>query len=565
MNLGMAHNNGRCHKNCMPEQITINSVAHQKNGNMSSKASKGRKYKGAPVSGSSFRKRDAINTSSQRRALGNVKRSLHGNMSEGNHGVDDSVDNYSSESSEEDDDVDYQTNRIAEGGGSGSRKSSKHSHIAGSSLSSRSSLGIGRGTKRDHGGRSVARVRDLLDEKQSECEDLIKKNDALEGRVRELQQVLGMGGLRGGSHGKNHTRKKGKLTGTDKMNAAQINNYLKTYMFPHVKFMPAKWYRWSEVAGSVCARVMGMVAVPPGSEGKEYWEDVACDLVNDKLCAMRATFKSDLRKQYMSKLLSCFDDWMLITITIRPHRVCVCFSVQQPTGDIVDGLDPKVSSDDGKLIGLTDVLGMADTEEGPDYDRVFPYLVFLDKYVSNVCGRRVITKFFKYNPEKTLLDKLTDSDIAYGALTYENSKPVWDEQIKVKGMSDAEKEVYTETAMQKYHKKSKKLQLYKDGWTNEGKEYYKELLKGLNDVRSNDVLFGALKNHWKSYARENNKYYYVRGFNMDTLEEDDEVEDGEEDNEEDFVVSLPSDVHNAGSGQNGEGGDENDGEETGEE
>jgi len=211
MNLCMAHNNGRCHKNGMPEQITINSVAHQKNGNMSSKASKGRKYKGAPVSGSSFRKRDAINTSSQRRALGNVKRSLHGNMSEGNHGVDDSVDNYSSESSEEDDDVDYQTNRIAEGGGSGSRKSSKHSHIAGSSLSSRSSLGIGRGTKRDHGGRSVARVRDLLDEKQSECEDLIKKNDALEGRVRELQQVLGMGGLRGGEPWKESYEEEGEV------------------------------------------------------------------------------------------------------------------------------------------------------------------------------------------------------------------------------------------------------------------------------------------------------------------------------------------------------------------
>jgi hypothetical protein len=53
---------------------------------------------------------------------------------------------------------------------------------------------------------------------------------------------------------------------------------------------------------------------------------------------------------------------------------------------------------------------------------------FLDKYVTRIMvgGAKAMGKYYyKANKSKTLLDKLTVSDIAYSMLVYENAYDVW--------------------------------------------------------------------------------------------------------------------------------------------
>ena len=65
-------------------------------------------------------------------------------------------------------------------------------------------------------------------------------------------------------------------------------------------------------------------------------------------------------------------------------------------------------------------------------DQIMPFLYFLDKYVSKLVGRRELDSYFKSNRNKTLLDRVTPSDIAYAILLFENGADVWDEYLKIK-------------------------------------------------------------------------------------------------------------------------------------
>jgi hypothetical protein len=64
------------------------------------------------------------------------------------------------------------------------------------------------------------------------------------------------------------------------------------------------------------------------------------------------------------------------------------------------------------------------------YEQAESFLYFLDKYATvMVGGSRGMTKFYKQNRSKTLLDHLTASDIAYSFLVYESAYDVWEEEI----------------------------------------------------------------------------------------------------------------------------------------
>ena len=65
-------------------------------------------------------------------------------------------------------------------------------------------------------------------------------------------------------------------------------------------------------------------------------------------------------------------------------------------------------------------------------EQMLPFLHFLDKYVSKLVGRRELDTYFKFNRNKTLLDKITQSDIAYAILLCENGADVWDESETIK-------------------------------------------------------------------------------------------------------------------------------------
>ena len=66
------------------------------------------------------------------------------------------------------------------------------------------------------------------------------------------------------------------------------------------------------------------------------------------------------------------------------------------------------------------------------YQDCLEFLTFMDYYVSKLIGSRELKKFCVLYPGKTLLDKMTASDIAFAILCYENGVDVWLERIKMK-------------------------------------------------------------------------------------------------------------------------------------
>jgi hypothetical protein len=114
---------------------------------------------------------------------------------------------------------------------------------------------------------------------------------------------------------------------------------------------------------------------------------------------------------------------------------------------------------------------------------------------------------------KTLYDKVTASNIAYTILVHENIKEVWEEDLQTKASSKDDMERCHATC----HKKpkyregwGKHLKRFCDGCTENGLEYYQELLRIFKNLKSSDV-WQTLQEYWKLHQRKHN----ARGDNKD--------------------------------------------------
>jgi len=106
------------------------------------------------------------------------------------------------------------------------------------------------------------------------------------------------------------------------------------------------------------------------------------------------------------------------------------------------------------------------------YDDTEHFLRFLDKYVSQAVGNHTFARWKKLHQTKTLLDKISTSDIAYLALdiaytilVYENSKEVWEEELLIKAHAkmDEERKNAEQQHNPRYHKgRGKRLKRYGD-------------------------------------------------------------------------------------------------------
>jgi hypothetical protein len=180
----------------------------------------------------------------------------------------------------------------------------------------------------------------------------------------------------------------------------------------------------------------------------------------------------------------------------------------------------------------------------PSYEDAEPLLYFFDKYATIVVGgARALGKYFKQNRGKSLLDKLTVSDIAYSFLVYESAHDVWKEEVmKAKTCATAdERNSFEHKAVNKYHvKRGTRLPVYQDGWTTEGQEYFKNLCREIKTLKACDPLWTSLKNHWKRYVTKYHSFVCHTRFDVDevALEEDDynKVDDEDDDC---GLVSLP--------------------------
>ena len=121
------------------------------------------------------------------------------------------------------------------------------------------------------------------------------------------------------------------------------------------------------------------------------------------------------------------------------------------------------------------------------YDDAEDFLRFLDKYVSRAVGNHTFARWKKSHQTKTLLDKISASDIAYTILVYENSREVWEEElfIKASAKTDEERKNAKRRHNPRYHKgRGKRLKRYGDILTEEGRKYYQELLMTFQDLKS---------------------------------------------------------------------------------
>ncbi len=108
---------------------------------------------------------------------------------------------------------------------------------------------------------------------------------------------------------------------------------------------------------------------------------------------------------------------------------------------------------------------------------------------------------------------MTVLDIASAILVYKNSKEVWEEDLQIKASSKDDKERHhaTNKKKTKYHEgMRKRLKRYGNGWTNNGLEYYQELLRIFKELKSS-VVWETLQDHWILYQKK----HCARGDNQD--------------------------------------------------
>jgi hypothetical protein len=66
------------------------------------------------------------------------------------------------------------------------------------------------------------------------------------------------------------------------------------------------------------------------------------------------------------------------------------------------------------------------------YEEAEQFLRFVDKYVVRAVGVHFLLQWSKSHRSKTILEKVTASDIAYTILVYESSCEVWEEELMIK-------------------------------------------------------------------------------------------------------------------------------------
>ncbi len=131
---------------------------------------------------------------------------------------------------------------------------------------------------------------------------------------------------------------------------------------------------------------------------------------------------------------------------------------------------------------------------------------------------------------------MTASDIAYTILVYENTKEMWEEDLQIKASykNDEDRRNIMHHKKTNYHVgRGKHLKRFGDGWTDNGREYYQELLMIFKELKSSDVL-NTLQDHWKLYQKK----HYAR--------DDNQVEEFREPEEEweasdkyDWQIEMP--------------------------
>ena len=133
--------------------------------------------------------------------------------------------------------------------------------------------------------------------------------------------------------GKNAVRKlKSKvMTTSDRVNGHCIGAYLRKVLWPDIKMMPSKWFKWSENPRSICQRILSLVGVPRGVTKEDYWVSMAVSMANNKLCAMRSNMKQAMFNQFQGKVYCKLNIviYMMAIVLTNDYVICCNISRQE--------------------------------------------------------------------------------------------------------------------------------------------------------------------------------------------------------------------------------------------
>ena len=133
--------------------------------------------------------------------------------------------------------------------------------------------------------------------------------------------------------------------------------------------------------------------------------------------------------------------------------------------------------------------------------------------------------------DKTLLHKLTPADVAYATLAYETKSAVWTEDLVNKRDGSS-----LQDAVQKYHKpKRARVKKYQDGWTDEGRAYYKLLTTEYKRFWDNKPVHATLTMHWRQYKSEHHESSFKR--KASEVDKGDSEDEGIDESEDEIDLS----------------------------
>ena len=229
----------------------------------------------------------------------------------------------------------------------------------------------------------------------------------------------------------------------------------------------------------------------------------------------------------------------MIALTIHTVIAVICSADRNKHKDAV-----KVEyDDDGEVLPSARAWFLGKVLN-PTYNDVESFLYFLDKYTRIIVGGSIaMAEYMKLNKGKTLIDRVTVSDIAYSMLVYESSYDVWMEEIfkEETCTTREEKKAFKNVAINKYHvQRGARLAVFADGWTGEGRDHFNTLCHEVEDMMKCKELWSTLQLHWGVYSKKNHKYSYVQDTACSLLNQEVE-ETPDKENDDDCVVFLPGD------------------------
>ena len=127
-------------------------------------------------------------------------------------------------------------------------------------------------------------------------QQVVEENKELKARIREIAEAE----YQDGRHGYKKVMK-GEWSQIDRQNACRVSLYCRDEIYRYYKFLPYRWWIFSQEVTTVCGRMRRKMVVPRGLTWEYYWNKKGRGIVNKKFIDFRNNDRTALRRQFISE------------------------------------------------------------------------------------------------------------------------------------------------------------------------------------------------------------------------------------------------------------------------